>query len=119
MSVPELRAKSTFPVRESFPKTTVVFDWLLYVAQRVDELVWQSKYLIFGISFLLFLVYELAHFAKFLLKKLGGMTCFTHVVIYSEKVEPFSNLGLLDFQHSFHSSFAAARYGGLVIRVSL
>ena len=66
MSAPEFRAKS--PFSESFPKTTKVFDWLLYVSQRVEELVWQSKYLLFGIGFLVFLVYELVHFAKFLLK---------------------------------------------------
>ncbi len=69
MSVPELRTK-TFPV-QSFPKTAIAFDWLSYVAHRVEELVWQSKYLLFGIGFLLFLVYELAHFAKFLMKNWG------------------------------------------------
>ena len=72
MSVPEVRAKSPLLTRESFPKTTLVFDWLTYVAQRVEELVWQSKYLLFGIGFLLFLVYELAHFAKFLIKNWTG-----------------------------------------------
>jgi hypothetical protein len=70
MSVPELRAKNPFP--ESFPKTTKTFDWLLYVSQRVEELVWQCKYLLFGLGFLAFLVYELAHFAKFLLKNWAG-----------------------------------------------
>jgi hypothetical protein len=73
MSVPELRTKSTFPVpHESFPKTAAAFDWLLYVGHRVEELVWQCKYLLFGTGFLLFLVYELAHFAKFLLKNWAG-----------------------------------------------
>lgn len=72
MSVPELRANSPLLPRESFPKTTLVFDWLTYVAQRVEELVWQSKYLLFGIGFLLFLVYELAHFARFLAKNWAG-----------------------------------------------
>lgn len=67
----ELQAK--FPVdRNTFPKTTKFFDWVQYVAHRVDELVWQSKYLLFGLGFLLFLIYELAHFAKFLLKNWAG-----------------------------------------------
>ena len=72
MSVPDVRGKSPFLTRESFPKTALVFDWLTYVAQRVDEFVWQSKYLLFGIGFLLFLIYELAHFAKFLAKNWEG-----------------------------------------------
>ena len=71
MSVPELQAKT--PVhRNAFPKTTRAFDWIQYVAERLEETVWQSKYLLFGIGFLLFLIYELAHFAKFLLKNWAG-----------------------------------------------
>ncbi len=66
MSVPELRANNPYSAR-AFPKTTKTFDWLLYVTKRVEELVWQGKYLLFGIGFLAFLIYELAHFAKFLL----------------------------------------------------
>lgn len=67
----ELQAK--FPVdRNTFPKTTKFFDWVQYVARRVERLVWQSKYLLFGLGFLLFLIYELAHFAKFLLKNWAG-----------------------------------------------
>jgi hypothetical protein len=71
MSVPELRTKFTVQ-RDTFPKTTKAFDWIQYVAHRVEETVWQSKYLLFGIGFLLFLIYELAHFAKFLLKNWAG-----------------------------------------------
>jgi hypothetical protein len=59
-------------LRESFPKTALAFDWLKYVIQRIEELVWASKYLIFGTAFLLFLIYELAHFAMFLLKNWSG-----------------------------------------------
>ena len=67
----ELQAK--FPVdRNTFPKTTLFFDWLHYVAHRLEEIVWLSKYLLFGLGFLVFLVYELAHFAKFLIKNWGG-----------------------------------------------
>lgn len=67
----ELQAK--FPVdRNTFPKTTKIFDWLQYAAHRLEEIVWQSKYLLFGLGFLIFLVYELAHFAKFLIKNWGG-----------------------------------------------
>ena len=67
----EVQAK--FPVdRNTFPKTTRFFDWVQYVAHRVETLVWQSKYLLFGLGFLLFLIYELAHFAKFLLKNWTG-----------------------------------------------
>ena len=72
MSVPELRAKNPYPARESFSKTTKTFDWLLYVSERVDELVWQNKRVIFNLAFLAFLIYELAHFAKFLLINWGG-----------------------------------------------
>lgn len=71
MSAPELQAKVSVQ-RNTFPKTTRTFDWIQYVAQRLEETVWQSKYLLFGIAFLLFLVYELAHFAKFLLKNWTG-----------------------------------------------
>ena len=67
MSVPELQAK--LPIqRDQFPKTTRAFDWIQYVEQRLEATIWQSKYLLFGVGFLLFLIYELAHFAKFLLK---------------------------------------------------
>ena len=67
----ELQAK--FPVDpNTFPKTRIFFDWVQYVAHRVEDLVWQSKYLLFGLGFLLFLIYELAHFAKFLLKNWAG-----------------------------------------------
>jgi hypothetical protein len=55
-------------LRESFPRTAKSFDWLGYVIQQTEELIWASKYLIFGTGFLLFLIYELAHFAKYLLK---------------------------------------------------
>ena len=58
--------------RESFPKTAAFFDWGHYVVHRTEGLVWESKRLIFGTGFLLFLVYELAHFAKFLLKNWSG-----------------------------------------------
>ena len=71
MSVPDLRAKNPYPTQQ-FPRTAKTFDWLLYVSGRVEELLWQSKYLLFGLGFLAFLVYELAHFAKFLLKNWVG-----------------------------------------------
>lgn len=71
MSAPDVRAKNPYSTRQ-FPRTTKTFDWLLYASQRVEELVWQSKYLLFGLGFLAFLVYELAHFAKFLLMNWAG-----------------------------------------------
>jgi len=71
MSVPELQAKVSVQ-RNTFPKTTRAFDWIQYVELRLEETVWQSKKLLFGTGFLLFLVYELAHFAKFLLKNWTG-----------------------------------------------
>jgi hypothetical protein len=68
----EISKPSILPaLRESFPKTATFFDWWLYVVQRTDEVLWASKYLLFGTGFLLFLIYELAHFAKFLLKNWG------------------------------------------------
>ncbi len=72
MSAPELQAQSPYPARQYFPKTTKTFDWLLYVTNRVEQLVWQGKYLLFGMGFLAFLIYELAHFAKFLIMNWGG-----------------------------------------------
>jgi hypothetical protein len=71
VSKPELQAKFAAH-RDTFPKTTKAFDWLQYVAHRLEETVWQSKYLLFGLGFLLFLIYELAHFAKFLVKNWTG-----------------------------------------------
>lgn len=71
MSVPGLQAKVAVH-RHTFPKTTRAFDWIQYVELRLEETIWQSKYLIFSIAFLVFLVYELAHFAKFLLKSWAG-----------------------------------------------
>jgi hypothetical protein len=58
--------------RDSFPKTTAFFDWLHYVVQRIEGLVWESKRLIFGLGFALFLIYELAHFGKYLVERWGG-----------------------------------------------
>lgn len=71
MSVPEVQAKSAV-LRNTFPKTTRAFDWIQYSSYRLEETIWQSKYLLFGLGFLLFLIYELAHFAKFLLKNWAG-----------------------------------------------
>jgi len=63
---------SIIPARESFPKTTAFFDWGNYAIERTGELVWNSKFLIFGFAFMLFLIYELAHFAKFLFHNWQG-----------------------------------------------
>jgi len=71
MAVPELQAKVAVQ-RNAFPKTTKAFDWIQYVEIRLEETIWQGKYLIFSIGFLLFLIYELAHFAKFLSKNWTG-----------------------------------------------
>ena len=71
MSVPEPQAKFAAH-RDTFPKTTKTWDWIQYSAFRLEETVWESKYLLFGLGFLLFLIYELAHFAKFLLKNWAG-----------------------------------------------
>lgn len=71
MSAPEVQGKFSTE-RNTFPKTTRAFDWIQYVAYRLEETVWQSKYLLFGFAFLLFLMYELTHFAKFLLKSWAG-----------------------------------------------
>jgi hypothetical protein len=59
-------------VSADFPKTRAFFDWWLYVIKRSEEVLWQTKYLLFGLGFALFLIYELAHFAKFLLKNWNG-----------------------------------------------
>jgi hypothetical protein len=64
---------SVFPVsRDSFPKTTAFFDWGHYVIQRTEGFLWESKRLLFGTGFMLFLIYELAHFAKHLLDTWSG-----------------------------------------------
>jgi hypothetical protein len=59
-------------LRDSFPRTAKLFDWLNYVVHRTEEFILASKRLIFGTGFLLFLIYELAHFAAFLLKNWTG-----------------------------------------------
>ena len=56
----------------TFPKTAVFFDWGMFVIVRTQELVWEAKYLIFGGAFMLFLIYELAHFARFLFQNWKG-----------------------------------------------
>lgn len=53
---------------DTFPRTAKFFNWLGYVVARTEGLLWASKKLIFGTGFLLFLIYELAHFAKYLIK---------------------------------------------------
>ena len=44
----------------------------MFVIVRTQELVWEAKYLIFGGAFMLFLIYELAHFARFLFQNWKG-----------------------------------------------
>ena len=48
------------------------FDGLEYCVERLEGLIWKSKRLIFGTAFMLFLIYELAHFAKFLVQNWTG-----------------------------------------------
>jgi hypothetical protein len=69
----QIQKPTVFPVnRDSFPKTTAFFDWGNYIIQRTGELVWNGKILIFSFAFMLFLIYELAHFAKFLMHNWHG-----------------------------------------------
>lgn len=56
------------PAKRDFPKINAFFDALELIAERLEQLVWKAKYLIFGTGFLLFMIYELAHFGKYLLK---------------------------------------------------
>jgi hypothetical protein len=58
--------------RKSFPKIDAVFDALEHIIERTEGLVWKAKYLLFGLGFLLFLIYELAHFGKYLLAQWSG-----------------------------------------------
>jgi hypothetical protein len=53
--------------RTDFAKIDSFFDSLEHCVERMESLVWKSKRLIFGTAFMLFLMYELAHFAKFLM----------------------------------------------------
>jgi hypothetical protein len=55
----------------SFPKINAFFDALELVVERMEKLVWKAKKLLFGVGFLLFLIYELALFGKHLLKMWG------------------------------------------------
>jgi hypothetical protein len=54
---------------DSFPKLDLVFNWLEHFVERSEALLWKSKRLIFGLGFALFLIYELAHFGKFLVAR--------------------------------------------------
>jgi len=57
--------------KQDFPRITLFFDALELIAERMEKLVWKAKYLLFGMGFLLFLIYELALFGKHLLKMWG------------------------------------------------
>lgn len=59
------------PAKRDFPKINSFFDALELIVERVENLVWKAKYLLFGTGFLLFLIYELALFGKHLLKMWG------------------------------------------------
>jgi hypothetical protein len=58
--------------RDSFPTIDAFFDALEHTVERSESLIWKSKRLIFGAGFMLFLIYELAHFAKFLMHNWKG-----------------------------------------------
>jgi hypothetical protein len=58
--------------RTSFPKTAAFFDWSHFVVRQLDEIIWESKRLIFEAGFLLLVVYELAHYGKYLLAQWSG-----------------------------------------------
>lgn len=62
---------SGVPTKREFPKVNAFFDALELIAERLEQLVWKAKYLIFGTGFLLFLIYELALFGKHLLTMWG------------------------------------------------
>ena len=57
---------------QRFARIDAFFDAVEHVVERSEGAVWKSKRLIFGVVFALFLLYELAHFAKFLLKNWSG-----------------------------------------------
>ena len=54
---------------ELFPKTATLFDWLEYAIERTERLIMKAKYLLFGLAFLLFLIYEFADFGRYKLEK--------------------------------------------------
>lgn len=58
----------SIPAKREFPRINVFFDALELIAERLEQLVWKAKILIFGTGFLLFLIYELALFGKHLLR---------------------------------------------------
>jgi hypothetical protein len=62
---------SSVPAKRDFPRISAFFDALELIAERLEQLVWKAKYLIFGTGFLLFLIYELALFGKHLLNLWG------------------------------------------------
>jgi hypothetical protein len=69
----EVRTESLLRTRpKSFPKIDAFFDSLEHTVERSESLIWKSKRLIFGTGFMLFLIYELAHFAKFLMHNWKG-----------------------------------------------
>ena len=70
--LPSVQSTSSVPAKREFPRINAFFDALELVIERTEGLVWKVKYLLFGIGFLLFVIYELAHFAKFLVHNWKG-----------------------------------------------
>jgi hypothetical protein len=56
-----------FPAPDSLARIHLFFDKLECLVERSERLLLKVKYLIFGLAFLLFLIYEMAHFGHYLL----------------------------------------------------
>jgi hypothetical protein len=67
----EISKPANLPVNGTFPRTAAFFDWGVYAIHRMEELMWAGKKLIFEVGFVAFVIYELALFAKHLLKMWG------------------------------------------------
>ena len=62
MSVPERRAKPSFPVStESHPKIDKVFDRAIHIVRRSKELAWESKELVVALLILILLIQHSWH----------------------------------------------------------
>jgi hypothetical protein len=64
---PEKTEPLVFPAATNTQtKIDIAFDNIERVVDRTERLIMKAKYLIFGFSFFLFLIYEMVRFGKYL-----------------------------------------------------
>ena len=66
-----IKFKSLVPVPEpnQFPRISAFYDAAEYIVERTMQLIMKAKFLIFGLAFLLLLIYEIADFGRYKLEQ--------------------------------------------------